>query len=518
MIIIYHSNEKAIEAFDYDKKCIVTLNSNLTIQQNLIDLSLQFKNTFIGWCHIKLKENINFKEIPNILYHKKILFSYSTTKTFILNNNIGYVDSSPFVNVHFNNNYPTWLMSSDIGFTHSEVLQKLNHISFKKISFEEFLCYVAKSLMKIGLICKSIPKLLINDSFNEIQIKKNTSSNQILINFIKCNYKKRWLLLFFLNMLIYKKRCIFIKIIRSLFKKNINLGLIIISDIQINSTLDKTSIEKFSIDVLIPTLGRKKHLFNVLECLAKQTLLPKKVIIVEQNPIENSKTELDYLSNIWPFEIDHTFTHQTGACNARNIALSKIQSNWVFFADDDILFGKYFLEESFRQIRVLGEDCITFSCLQKNEKQEIELIYQWGTFASGASLVKSSQLKNIMFKKEHEFGYGEDADFGMQLRQQGSDIIFVPNIKLLHLKAPIGGFRHKHNFLWSKEKVQPKPSPTVMAFNLKYKTNEQLFGYKTILFLKYYKLQEIKNPIKYMNQMNIKWNKSIYWSKKIMDE
>ena len=45
-------------------------------------------------------------------------------------------------------------------------------------------------------------------------------------------------------------------------------------------------------------------LYNVLKDLSKQTLLPKTVIIVEQNPNESAFSELDYLTTeTWPFKI-----------------------------------------------------------------------------------------------------------------------------------------------------------------------------------------------------------------------
>jgi GT2 family glycosyltransferase len=37
-----------------------------------------------------------------------------------------------------------------------------------------------------------------------------------------------------------------------------------------------------------------------------------------------------------------------------------------------------------------------------------------------------------------EFGYGEDTDFGMQLRNKGFDVIYFPDLKITHLKAPMG--------------------------------------------------------------------------------
>jgi hypothetical protein len=52
----------------------------------------------------------------------------------------------------------------------------------------------------------------------------------------------------------------------------------------------------------------------MLKDLAKQT--HTKVIIVEQNPVENSASNLDYLmTESWPFNI----LLIAGACNARNL-------------------------------------------------------------------------------------------------------------------------------------------------------------------------------------------------------
>ena len=71
------------------------------------------------------------------------------------------------------------------------------------------------------------------------------------------------------------------------------------------------------------------------------------VIIVEQNPKHNSESELDFFTTeTWPFAIKHTFTHQAGACNARNIALTQITSEWVFFADDDIRIENDLLKDT----------------------------------------------------------------------------------------------------------------------------------------------------------------------------
>jgi len=245
--------------------------------------------------------------------------------------------------------------------------------------------------------------------------------------------------------------------------------------------------------------------------------LPKNVIVVEQNPLENSVSELDYLTNQeWPFQIKHTFTHQSGVCNARNIALSQVESEWVFFADDDIRFDQLFLEKSFQIIKKLGIAVLNYLCLLPEQAQTFFKISQTDIFGSGSSMVKATALKKARFDMAYEFGFGEDSDFGMQLRHKGYDVVFIPDIKITHLKAPIGGFRTKVKQLWADDKIQPKPSPTIMMLYQTYFTDSQLLGYKLLLSIRNYKNSTIKNPISYIKLYKKQWLISQFWSEKLM--
>lgn len=249
-----------------------------------------------------------------------------------------------------------------------------------------------------------------------------------------------------------------------------------------------------------------------------QTHLPKNVIIVEQNTNPESVSELDYLTGQkWPFLIKHTFTNQAGACNARNVALSQIESEWVFMADDDIRIENDFIENALKNINRFGAFTGTFGCYANDfpvsKKHTIQM--QWTSFGSGCSIVKSEFLEKVKYNSGFEFGYGEDSDFGMQLRNQGIDVIYFPTPEIEHLKAPIGGFRTKPVLAWANDNIQPKPSPTVMLYNQLHLTKEQINSYKTILFFKFYKIQTIKNPIRYYNNFKKQWMQSLYWANKL---
>ena len=116
-----------------------------------------------------------------------------------------------------------------------------------------------------------------------------------------------------------------------------------------------------------------------------------------------------------------------------------------------------------------------------------------------------------------ENGFGEDGDFGMQLRKSGVDILYTPFLTLLHLKAPVGGFRKPVDKPWHSENPSPKPAPTVLASILKHATPSQIKGYKTLLFLKFYRLQQIKNPFFYFRQMQKRWKISLFWAQKLLN-
>jgi GT2 family glycosyltransferase len=318
----------------------------------------------------------------------------------------------------------------------------------------------------------------------------------------------------FLNLFIYERQFSLGGFLYAYFFKNIKKNVLNIEAIKVNSSL--TVVDKATIDVIIPTIGRKDYLYDVLKDLAQQTHLPVHVIIVEQNPSSGSVSELDYIHNeVWPFVIKHTFTHQAGACNARNLALSQVESEWVFLNDDDNRFDSDLIEKVFKGIKQYGILSLTTAYLQVNEHKHNFQIHQSSIFGSGNSFLKANLLTVVSFDKCLEFGYGEDTDFGLQLRNLGIDVIYFPEISILHLKAPMGGFRIKPTFEWSNDEIQPKPSPTIMYVTLKYNCREQISRYKTTLFFKYYKHQNIKNPIRYLIYFNKMWKKSVFWANEL---
>jgi len=508
MIIIYHENNKTVEV-EYNG--VKVDFSRGKISETLFEIAILFPDEFLIWCQIGLKSNLNVSALNGIFHHRKIMASYNLRENSFLSDAIGYIDSSSFIKINKKVSYPTWQMSGNVGGIHASVLVALKDEVAKTKDFDYFLNSIAKLTMLNGLLCYSEPKL-VKKITNKMG--SNTNSLFVLFRFVKQHYKMRWVFLLFLNFLLYEKRLTILPFLNSFFYSEKKMKIHLLDKIQVQST--NKVVESGTMDVIIPTIGRKAYLYDVLKDLAVQTYLPSNVIIIEQNPNPESVSELDYLATEkWPFTIKHTFTHQAGACNARNLALKQVQSEWVFLNDDDNRFDQHLIENVFKKSIQYGINAITTVSLQPNQVQYFNRIHQSGIFGSGCSFVKTSALSQICFDMSLEFGYGEDTDFGCQLRNVGNDIIFFPDLKITHLKAPMGGFRIKTRKQWEEDEIQPKPSPTIIYLKRKHFTQEQIKGYKLVYFIKSIKNKSFLRWYSFYKMFQKGWELSVLWSEKI---
>ncbi|GAK99373.1 glycosyl transferase [Nonlabens ulvanivorans] len=263
-------------------------------------------------------------------------------------------------------------------------------------------------------------------------------------------------------------------------------------------------------------MGRTSYLQDVLSDLNKQNRAPKSVIIIEQNACENASSELDDLKKeTYQFELIHHFTNVTGACRARNKAISYSKAPWILLFDDDVRIQENFSIQVEDFLNRSNAKCVTFACLQYREVENMQAFKQWESFGSGCSIVHRDVLEKCSFDMALEHGYGEDVDYGMQVRNAGFDVIYAPQIQILHLKAPVGGFRKPYVFPWNDEEIQPKPSPQIMYHRKKNYTHKQLLGYKMVQLFKTFGVFGTKLPWKHYKKYLQAWNQSEKWANEL---
>ncbi len=512
MIIAIHNNHKVL--FCKKDEHIFNEYNGLKLYHFFSKISSANPNEFLIWVHEDLEKKLNYKELGKIFHHKRIMASYSQKQ--YLSDAIGYVEQGPFININYDVKYPTWRMHKNIGGIHTSVINSfipyLNTIK----NIDEFLHSIAKIGQTQGLLCYSEPNLLIKNNSSIPQNQSKSSKNQ-LFYFVAQHYKPIWKHLLLLNFILYERSFPLFSWFKSCFIKKIKIPDNLIEEVVLFK-VNEQNIFKFELDVIIPTIGRKKYLYNVLKDLSNQTIIPKNVIVIEQNPDAKSESELDYLyKESWPFLIKHKFIHQTGACNARNIGLDLVESKWVFLADDDIRMNTDFLLKSLSLMKQYKIDALVTECLMEKEKSQNKDMISWHSFGSGTSILLSKNLNHIKFDLALEHGYGEDVDFGLSLRNKGIDILYTSIAKLKHLKAPVGGFRYKKKLIWKNDKPVPKPSPTVLLSKLKHNTKEQILGYKTNLFFKTLKKRGALYSFQHFIYFRKAWVHSVYWANILRD-
>ncbi len=511
MILLVHQHNKTTEVLDANKQPITGFVLDETATKTLKKIAELYPKDLIVWCDSSYLSFLNLEDLKSMFHHDRIMASYNPSQTNYLPKQIGYVERSYFLKMNKNVTYPTWLMSSVVGGVNASVINNVKDHLYADLNFDYFLNSLAKRAMVEGLFCYSEPKLLTLNTSALAEVKH--ASTYTLYKFVKQHYK--WVWVFFLSFcyLIFEKKITLLPLLKSLFYKQLSTDFNL-ETIPIQSA--KKVVDKKEIDVIIPTIGRKYYLYDVLKDFSAQTVLPKNIIIVEQNPLENSVSELDYLkTEVWPFTIKHTFTNQSGVCNARNLALAQVESEWTLLGDDDNRFGVNLIDDLLNNVAQYGVQVGTTVYLQTNETQTYLKTAQTSIFGAGNSIIKSSLIKQVKFNMNYEFNYGEDNEFGMQLRHLGEDVIYFSDIKITHLKAAVGGYRTKVKQLWVDDVIQPKPSPTIQLLYQTYFTTQQLLGYKLLLGFRNYKNSTIKNPIGYIRYFKKQWNQSQFWSLKL---
>lgn len=508
MIKIIHKDNLIEEVIIHNKA--FEEYKGLYVVEVFIRICSSYPNEKIIWVNNAIKNFINYSAIENLKFNNFSIHFFSANKKLYLHRWIGYVDQISLFKINYQKLFQTWAISSDIGIVKGELINEIcKKIEFSEENFDLFLNTIGFNLKMNSVFFYSNPELLLE---NYTANFTNECTENEVISYIKKNFDFKWYLILFLNVLIYERRFLIFPFFRNLFKHKTKITKYKFNFFKLN----QIDIPKLTIDVIIPSIGREKELYGVFDCLRNQTYLPNQVVLVEQNPIQNTESNLNWIKDEkWPFHIEHIYINQTGVCNARNIALSKVKSEWVFMCDDDNIFENTLLQNVLSLIEKYNFSSVSLAYPQKNETVDYKFVHQTTIYGSGNSFIPSSVIKNCYFDKNYEFCYGEDFDYGMQLRNQGLDVVYLPEPIIIHLKAPMGGYRIKPVLPWSNDAIAPNPSPTILLNFLKYKTKEQLLSYKTLYF--YNKL--VKSKLKFYStfkKVKLQWRASEIWAKRLM--
>jgi len=384
--------------------------------------------------------------------------------------------------------YATWLISPTAGIGLSKVFRAIGlDCSLKKFSVAMF--DLGFRGARMGMCPYSEPDLLATQVPRGIldEIRKTLSATESA-TLIRRTYGKKWLLFWLLGNVLFENSFPLLATFRGIATKRAQpVDVPLLSSL--HSELSPEVSEGACIDVIIPTLNRPEHVLNVLQDLSSQALLPKTVILVEQSPTEEPSLLEDTVRKSWPFKIQHHYVTSMGVCRARNLGLSEVQADWVLLLDDDLRLTPQFLSYLFNVAKTYRVGAVTAGIYlaNQNPRESIDSPFPrvWPTFAGGASLLSREAFTAAgSFDERMEGGYGEDYEFGIRLRLNGINVLYAPKEPVLHLKAPSGGYRYTFFHPWLNDKIQPKPSPTVLYSRRKHATKSMRKGYLLFYWFK----------------------------------
>ena len=456
---------------------------------------------------------------PELVRHPlEVLHLGCLQRTDLAVSDLGRVDfDSPFLLPGpEDRRYPTWLVAPAGGITSAALFRALGFEP--RPGFAASLFDFGRQAQREGLWLYSDPALLARPVPEDIaKALRFELSRRELAVLIARGYGRRWVGFWALAGALFDRSLSVIAAITG-WRAPVSAALRSEALARLHPTIDPGSAAGEEVDAVVPTLGRPGPLRDLLEDLAAQTLPPRRVIVVDQRPTGELPAPA-CLDAAWPFELVLRTVDWTGACRARNLALQEVRSPWVFLLDDDVRLPAGTMALLAATARAYGVGAVNASVYvhpQTAEAGPETLPRVWSTFGAGAALVETAAFRESgPFDERLEGGYGEDAEIGIRLRQAGCNVLYAPAIRVLHLKAPEGGFRHGVRFPWQGEPVQPRPSPIFLYARNKHATQAMQQGYR--LFYALNRLRSVP-AVAWPGELRRvlrRWERSAHWAERL---
>lgn len=198
-----------------------------------------------------------------------------------------------------------------------------------------------------------------------------------------------------------------------------------------------------TVSVLIPTLDRYPHLFNLLDQLRDQTVRPLEIVVIDQTAAEAYDPNWPARFADLPLRVIRR--EQPGQCSSRNAGLWTVRGETVLFLDDDDEVQPDLIRRHLAFLERFDADA---SCGVAEEvgagplPPAFTLVRDSDVFPTNNTLLKTAALAGSgLFDLAFERGERADHDLGMRLYLSGANLVLNPAASVVHLHAPRGGLR-----------------------------------------------------------------------------
>jgi len=193
---------------------------------------------------------------------------------------------------------------------------------------------------------------------------------------------------------------------------------------------------KNDVTVIIPCYNDGKYILQALQSIYNQTLLPQKIIIVDDGSDKETRTVLTSINNP---DIQIIYQSNSGVSAARNHAISLAETQYILNLDADDYFESTFIEKAVdileKNIKIGVVGC--FYNKIKNNKIDREIIKPLGGDIRNF-LFKNNGLGTSMYRKQcwdETSGYDEnmvngyeDWDFWISILKNNWDMYIIKEV------------------------------------------------------------------------------------------
>ena len=203
------------------------------------------------------------------------------------------------------------------------------------------------------------------------------------------------------------------------------------------------ALRPLTVTVLIPTLDRYPHLFNLLDQLRGQSVPPLEIIVVDQTAA--TERDITWPARFTDLPLRVIWRDTAGQCSSRNAGLAVARGDAILFLDDDDEIPPDLIARHLAYLARFGVDA---SCGVAEElgagalPAAFGLVRDSDVFPTNNALLRRAALTGSgLFDLAYERGERADGDLGMRLYLAGGALGLNPGASVLHLHAPRGGLR-----------------------------------------------------------------------------
>jgi GT2 family glycosyltransferase len=218
---------------------------------------------------------------------------------------------------------------------------------------------------------------------------------------------------------------------------------------------------EWDVAVIIPTLKRHKYLHKTIELFYRQSILPKEIVVIDQSELD--EMNLDDLKRFDDSIIlDYYHLDIWGAKCAQNWGVKLSKSPIILLVDDDVEFEDDFVFNHLvalmehRADNINGANVRPHGTLLSSPRipgpwedgidilthpRKVDFPCMTLQVNGNNSLYTREILLKVNGWDENVEVVSEDDEMSMKLFLHGGKMIYDPRPCLVHLKAPMGGFR-----------------------------------------------------------------------------